>query len=262
MLKHHEESLQILKEYFQNTQGVTALILGGSVAKGEARPDSDLDAMVILNDQAFAERKATEPMAECICGTCTYAEGYFDIKYFNKSYLESAVEKGSDPTRNSFVDSKVIFSTDADIEKLISKIIIYPSHTKQERIKTFYSILAINVEYFFGCAIRNNDQYMINKCCFEIVYAGLRMLFAYNEMFFPSHLKLLLYAARLPHKPDGIIELAKSVNEERTFSSVYAFFEAIRNFTDWGIDPDTSGATYVEKFEQTWLFSDANAYEL
>lgn len=46
MYKHHEESLENLKQYFSDREEVIALIFGGSVAKGCERPDSDLDAMV------------------------------------------------------------------------------------------------------------------------------------------------------------------------------------------------------------------------
>ena len=47
MYKHHEESIENMKEYFKK-QDVVALILIGSVAKGTERADSDLDCAVIL----------------------------------------------------------------------------------------------------------------------------------------------------------------------------------------------------------------------
>ena len=47
MYKHHEESIENMKEYFKK-QDVIALILIGSVAKGTERADSDLDCAVIL----------------------------------------------------------------------------------------------------------------------------------------------------------------------------------------------------------------------
>jgi len=262
MYKHHEESLQVMKEYFQSDSDVIALILGGSVAKGEERPDSDLDAMVIITDQAYEKRKAEGTLAECIVDKCTYPGGYFDVKYFNKSYLEAAAERGSDPTRNSFIKAKIVFSSDADIEKIIKQIPIYPQEKKLERLKLFHSILRFANGYFYNSAIRNNDQYMLDKCRVEIVYSGLRMLYAYNEVFFPCHLRLVEYANRLPHKPDGIVELAKAVSEKRDEESKNAFVNAILGFTNWGIDPQFDVAIYVEKMEQTWQYSDDNVYEL
>ena len=42
MYKHHEESIENMKEYFRK-QGVIALIFIGSAAKGKERANSDLD---------------------------------------------------------------------------------------------------------------------------------------------------------------------------------------------------------------------------
>ena len=263
MLKHHEESLQIMKDYYQRDSEVIALIFGGSVAKGEERPDSDLDGMAIITDKAYLRRKSEGKLAECIYGMCTYPKGYFDVKYFNKSYLEAAVEQGSDPTRSSFVKAKLLFSNDLDIAKIIEKIPIYPRDKKPERIKTFHSILRLSSGYFFNDAIISGDQYMLDKCCFEMVYAGLRMLYAYNEEFFPSHKRLMEYTQRLHHKPDEIVKLAMAVNEKKDIASRDAFVYAILNFTDWGADLTSGyGWTYVEKMEQTWQYSDDNVYEL
>jgi len=102
---------------------------------------------------------------------------------------------------------------------------------------------------------------MLDKCRFEIVYTGLRMLYAYNEAFFPCHLRLVEYAGRLPHKPDNIVELAKAVSKKRDIESRDAFVDAIMNFTDWGIDLHKR-SVYVEKMEQTWQYSEDNVYEL
>ena len=263
MLKHHEESLQIMKEYFQADPEVIAFIFGGSVAKGEERLDSDLDGMLIITDHAYEKRKSEGKLAECIYGKCTYPEGYFDVKYFNKHYLEAAVERGSDPTRNSFVKSKVIFSHDPSIEGIVEKISVYPKDQKLERIKLFHSILRLSSGYFFNDALSSGDQYMLDKCCFETVYAGLRMLFAYNEMFFPSHKNLMKYTQRLIHKPHEIVTLAKILNEKKDSFSRDAFVDAILNFTDWGFDIHSGfGSMYVQVMEQTWLNSNDNVYEL
>ena len=51
MYQHHEESLKILEDMFRGREEVIALVFGGSVAKGMERPDSDLDAMVIVTQE-------------------------------------------------------------------------------------------------------------------------------------------------------------------------------------------------------------------
>lgn len=45
MYKHHEQSIENMKDYYRK-HGAVALILAGSVAKGTERADSDLDGVV------------------------------------------------------------------------------------------------------------------------------------------------------------------------------------------------------------------------
>jgi len=103
MHQHHKESLENLKTYFGAREDVIALIFGGSVAKGCERPDSDLDAMVVITDSAYRLRVQNNTTTETIKGYCTYEDGYFDVKYMTKAYLEDAAYKGSEPTRNAFI---------------------------------------------------------------------------------------------------------------------------------------------------------------
>lgn len=106
MYQHHLDSIEKMKEYFRPTEGIIALVLGGSVAKGNERPDSDLDALVILTPEAYAKKLAEGRTAECVFGHCTYEGGYFDVKYMTKDYIQAAAQHGSEPTRNSFVGAR------------------------------------------------------------------------------------------------------------------------------------------------------------
>ena len=72
MFKHHEESIQNLIAYFSDDQSVLAIILGGSVAKGIERADSDIDAAVVVTDQYYTELVKESRLSEDIFGHCTY----------------------------------------------------------------------------------------------------------------------------------------------------------------------------------------------
>ncbi len=65
MYPHHERALESLKAYFSKEPGVIAVIFGGSVAKGLERPDSDIDAMVIVTDERYEELKAQKVKVGC-----------------------------------------------------------------------------------------------------------------------------------------------------------------------------------------------------
>ena len=107
MYKHHEESINNMIDYFKR-QGAIALILGGSVAKGTARADSDLDGIVILTEEEYQCKEKNHTTTETVNGLCTYEGGYFDIKYMTKQYLKELAKKGSEPARNAFCQARIL----------------------------------------------------------------------------------------------------------------------------------------------------------
>ena len=78
MYQHHIDSLKIMEDYYRKENAI-ALIFGGSVAKGNERPDSDLDGMVVVSDEEYARRLAERRTAGTVHGFCTYEGGYFDV---------------------------------------------------------------------------------------------------------------------------------------------------------------------------------------
>jgi len=57
MLQHHEATLARTVEAFRQDKDVRAVIVGGSVAKGTARPDSDVDLMLVMTEAGYAPRR-------------------------------------------------------------------------------------------------------------------------------------------------------------------------------------------------------------
>ena len=94
MFAHHIESAQRMKDYFAGKEGVIAVIWGGSVVKGNERPDSDIDAIIVVTPEKLQQLQAEGRRTECIFGYCTYPEGYFDIKYCDREFLEAAAQRG------------------------------------------------------------------------------------------------------------------------------------------------------------------------
>ena len=183
MYQHHKDSLENMKKYFME-KDVIALIFGGSVAKGNERPDSDLDAMVVVSDEIYKEKKETNRTAETVSGFCTYEGGYFDIKYMTKDFLREAAEKGSEPARNAFVKAQVLFSHDPEIEEIVAKIPVFQKSEKEEKMMSFYADFWLNYYYFMkSCPI---DGYMRLHAINEVIYSLYRMILQENEILFAS----------------------------------------------------------------------------
>lgn len=231
MYKHHEESLKIMTEHYRNQEGVIAFIFGGSVAKGVERPDSDLDGMIVISQEEFERRMASNTLTEMIKGKCTYEEGYFDVKYITKDFLKIAAEKASEPTRNSFYKAKVMFSDDEEIEELVSKIAVFQQSEKAEKMLSFYSDMMLSYAYYWKSC--NLDGYMKIRVASEIVYCIYRLILQENEILFPCNRRLEQYVDLCVNKPDNIVlkckEFCQTMNDELLDDIISSY----KNWTTW-----------------------------
>lgn len=251
MYQHHIDSIEKMKEYYANQEGLIALVLGGSVAKGNERPDSDLDGMIIVTDEVYEQRKAMGKTAETVVGHCTYPEGYFDVKYMNKAYIKAAAEKASEPTRNSFIGARVLISHDPEIDELVPKIGVFQTQERDDKMLSFYGAYLLNHNYFIrACKV---DGYMRTHAVGEILYAVYRMILQENEILFPCNRRLEETVAKAPNKPENIVELGRAAAEKQDDASIEAFANAYFSWTKYPLpDKRLAHSRYVTDYEQWW----------
>ena len=252
MYKHHEESLEKLKEYFINKDEIIAVIFGGSVAKGCERADSDLDAMVVVTEDEYKRRKESNTTAETISGYCTYEGGYFDVKYMTKEFLTDAARKGSEPTRNSFFKSKVLFTKDKDIPQIVEKIPIFQKQEKEEKLLSFYSDFWLNYYYFLkSCPI---DGYMKLHAVNEVIYSIYRMILQENEILFPSNRRLEEFTEGISRETAKLVDLGRKAAKSQEMSDVDAFVDYFLTITTYKAPANIGNvlSRYTEDFEQWW----------
>ena len=252
MYQHHEESLKIMVEHYRSQPGVIAFIFGGSVSKGMERPDSDLDGMVIVSPEEFEQRVSNNTTCEVTYGKCTYPEGYFDVKYMTKEYLQLAAEKGSEPTRASFYMAKVMFTQDPEIEELVAKIAAFQQQEKPEKMLSFYADLMLSYEYYWKmCRVEN---YMKIRTASEMVYCIYRLILQENEILFPCNRRLEQYVELAPNKPEGIVEMCKEFTNTLSDDLIDNIIEAYQGWTTW--QHETELAAFASRrqldFEKWW----------
>lgn len=254
MYQHHLESAQRCKEYFAGKEGVIAVIWDGSVVKGNARPDSDIDAIVVVTEEKYAELAAQKRTAEVITGYCTYEGGYFDVKYKTKRILTEAARRGSEPTRSAYVKARVLWTADAEIPALVEEIARYPEHEVQEKLDCFCADLQLNRGYFLKIVAPEN-AYMRAHLAQQIVYSVYRLILLENRTLFPCNRRLEETVRACRHRPEHILELGRKflaeISEETCEAFVGAFWEqsALPLFDD----VSKSCACYVKYYEDWWL---------
>lgn len=252
MYQHHKTSIENLIAYFKPRKEVLAVVLGGSVAKGCERPDSDVDAMVIITPDAYAKRKETNTTVETIHGHCTYENGYFDVKYMTKEYLLEAAEKASEPTRNSFIKSRVLYAHDSEIEAILNRIPVFQKQEKEDKMKSFYSNFSLNYHYFLKDC--KPEGYMRMRCISEIIYSIYRMVLQENEVLFPCNRRLEETVEALENRPADLVALGKQLALTQTDELADAFVNAYLSWSSYPLPTDSSQilSRYAADFEQWW----------
>ena len=253
MYGHHIESAQRLKEYFAGKEGVIAVIWGGSTVKGNERPDSDIDAIVVVTDERYAALERERRTAEVITGYCTYEGGYFDVKYKTKGTLAEAAQHGSEPTRNAYVRARVLWTLDAEIPALVENIARYPEHEVPAKLECFCADLQLNRGYFLK-VVSPDNAYMRAHLAQQIVYSVYRLILLDNRVLFPCNRRLEETVRACKKRPGNILELGReclgNICEETCEAFVGAFWKqsALPLFDD----VSRSCACYVKYYEDWW----------
>jgi predicted nucleotidyltransferase len=99
---HHRRAIDRLTDEYRDDKRFNALIIGGSVAKGFARPDSDVDFLIVATDDEFNRRRMQDDLFINRTDLCDYDGGYVDGKIVNHAYLEELADKGNEPSRAAF----------------------------------------------------------------------------------------------------------------------------------------------------------------
>lgn len=261
MYKHHEESLAIMRQYFKERPEVIALIFGGSVAKGNERPDSDLDAMVVIEDAAYEERVRTRTAVETISGLCTYEGGYFDVKYMTKNYLITAADRASEPTRNAFVGSRVIFSRDPEIEGIVKRIPVFQEREREEKMLSFYADFSLNYHYFLQSC--KPDGYMRLHAVGEVIYSLYRMILQERGVLFPCNRRLEETVAKLSPEAEELTRLGRTFAKTQAMEDGERFVACFQELTSWRPPEDYAEVltAYTRDFEQWWMTPRPNINE-
>ena len=99
---HHKRAIDRLADAYRDDQDFLGLIIGGSVAKGYAREDSDVDFLIIATDEVFERRLAARDLFINRTDLCDYDGGFVDGKIVNLAFLDDLAENGNEPSRAAF----------------------------------------------------------------------------------------------------------------------------------------------------------------
>ena len=249
---HHQRAVDRLVDEYQDDPEFRGLIIGGSVAKGFARDDSDVDFLIIATDQSFEKRLAARDLFINRTDLCDYENGFVDGKIINLAYLEDLAEKGNEPSRAAFTGAFAAYSHIPDLEALLQRIPVYPEAGHDERIRAFYSMAFIQ-HWLFHEASRHGNRYTLTRAASQLALFSGRLILAHNRMLFPYHKWLPRTLEAAPSKPNDFMALFNALLEAPSADRATALFERVQGFQDWGVSDLEAYTWFMTDVEWAWM---------
>ena len=202
---HHQRAIDRLADAYRNDPRFLGLIIGGSIAKGYARDDSDVDFLIIATDEEFEERLTARDLFINRRDLCDYDGGFVDGKIINLAFLKDLAENGNEPSRAAFEGAFVAYSHVAGLDTLLQRIPVYPEAGHEERIRAFYSMAFIQ-HWLIHEAERHGNRYTLTRAASQLALFSGRLILAHNRRLFPYHKWFPRTLEAVPDKPDGLMQ--------------------------------------------------------
>lgn len=249
---HHQRAIVRLTEAYQGDPRFEALIIGGSVVKGYAREDSDVDFLLVATDEEYAARLAKRDLLIYRTDLSDYEHGYVDGKVINKAFLQDVGERGNEPSRAAFLGAILAFSRHPDIQQLLEPIAVYPEADRDRRIKTFYC-LAFMGNWLMNEASRYDNRYGITRAASQLSLFSSRLILAHNRILFPFHKWMLKAVDEAAEKPEGFLDRIQELLDEPSPETAGRLFQCVQSFRDWGVTDMEAYTWFMTEVEWSWM---------
>src|SRR5215831_19570096 len=135
---HHLQVIERLKGLFQDDPRFLALLVGGSLVKGWGDVNSDVDIVLVVTEEEYARRVATNDLGYLNWEICGYPDGYVDGKIVDEAFLHDVAQRGSEPARAAFRNMQIAFSHLPHLEELLKRIPVYQEEEREAKMRAFY----------------------------------------------------------------------------------------------------------------------------
>jgi predicted nucleotidyltransferase len=234
MKPHHKKAIEKLVESIRKDERFLALIIGGSVAKGMERDDSDIDVVLVATDEEFKKRKKSRMYLYFRKDVCDYPEGYIDGKVVDLQFLVTVAERGSEPARDAFTDAWLAYSKIPELEDLLKKIPVFQKEEKLEKIGKFYAQFEI-ANWIIKESERRNDDYLLTRGITDLILFGGRLILEHNEILYPFHKLFMQTLEKAPDKPENLMFLINALLKNKNSKNAQTLYNTIKDFRKWEI---------------------------
>ena len=252
MTLEQEQTIEMAINDVKRHDFILGLILIGSLAKNKGNKDSDVDFIVVVNDEEYEKRKLSK---NYFCGTLFEQTNYpvhIDGKIVNKNYLKKIWSEGNECVKNTFSKIKLLYSCDPEINEIINNFDII-NNNKNENIKKFYALMKSNK---FKVDDDLNNIIQVKYCIFYTVFFACRLVLEHNDIYYPCIKNMEKELNKCKNKPDNFIENMHKVLGTYSFDDLESFYKITEEyFNEYRFD-DNIRKGYVIENEDYWFFNE------
>lgn len=249
---HHDEAVARFVARESAHPDTLAVILTGSVAKGDERPDSDVDVYLVVSEERWDAAYASNRLMYTEDHDIGYEGGYFDIKLATLSYLDDAADRGDDPVRASFEVARVVFSRVDDLDARLARI--QPSGSWEARAASFLAQARLHGGYFLHQAADSGDELLLRHAAVHLATNAARAILAINHIVFPGPKYLSKLVAGAPSKPGGFDALLAAAVTAPSPATAEALLAALESFAGHLLPADETLSRFVLDNELAWRY--------
>lgn len=252
MNKDQEDTIKQLIEYVSKDESILGLILCGSIAKGTETDRSDIDVFVVVTDERFNREMMSK---NYFWGTNFDSKEFkveVDGKIIPKNFLEKIWEYGNESIKSTLHHSKVIYSRDRDIAKLLMNKSNLSKQNRKENARKFYSLM---VSSRFSADDDLDNILYVTKCIYDTVFYACRLVLAHNGIYYPCVKNLYKELNNCDKLPINFITSMNEVMHSYSFEKMVEFYNSVCNyFKEYHFD-NRLRKGYVLENELFWYFN-------
>jgi hypothetical protein len=211
MADWHAAAIDAFVDRARSDPDARGVVLVGSVARGEDRPDSDVDLYLVVSDTAF-DRAATAGRISYVDRTgIADPHGYVDVKLVSPSYLRDAVGDGDDPLRASLVGFRVLWDAGERLDALIAAV-LDPGPAYFVTLQgAFAAQVALHGGYFLPQALSLGKPLLAHHAAVHAAYAAGRLMLASERVFFRGAKYLDAQLTACASAPTGLVPMLEDL---------------------------------------------------
>ena len=252
MHPHHARAIEAVTATLRRDPALRALLLGGSIAHGFERPDSDVDLLIVVDDAEYTARMREGRVQFATNEGCEWPGGYAEGKYVSPRFLAEVARSGSEPARFAFQDARVLHSGLDGLDALLAAITRYPIEEKADRIRRFGA--QFEAWHWYGHeALKLGDRYLLGLAVARMTLFGGRMLLAHNERLFPYHKWFLRVLEGCADRPPDLMERIAALHADPSQANLLGFWATIRNFRAWEGADQPWPTQFLRDSELNWM---------